>query len=203
MPPDDFNDWYLLVHALATHLVERYGEDEVAQWHFEVWNEMQGLQLQPRASHNGDLPLSYMQLYNASARALKDVSTSLRVGGPATMQLFQVENFIKNCSAWSPSIPIDFITTHLYPTCPECQTDELRGNPDCFSDLIMQAQAVAAKHKLPFLLTEYNNGLGGTNRDDASGAAFLFRNVVGLCAKHLSVYFVSLFLDAIYMSCVR
>jgi hypothetical protein len=27
------------------------------------------------------------------------------------------------------------------------------------------------------LLTEYNNGLGGTNRDGASGAAFLFRNV--------------------------
>jgi xylan 1,4-beta-xylosidase len=36
MPPDDFNDWYELVHALATHLTQRYGPEEVSQWHFEV-----------------------------------------------------------------------------------------------------------------------------------------------------------------------
>jgi xylan 1,4-beta-xylosidase len=38
MPPKNFNDWYLLVQALAGHLVERYGLEEVSQWDFEVWN---------------------------------------------------------------------------------------------------------------------------------------------------------------------
>ena len=107
MVPDNYEDWYKLVRALAEHLVGRYGLSEIKAWHFEVWNEMQGL------SPNKGLPRSYMQLFNASARALKDVSPMLRVGGPATMQLLEVENFTRNCSAWSPPIPIDFITTHL------------------------------------------------------------------------------------------
>ena len=34
-PPQDYNDWYLLVRALAAHLVERHGVAEVSQWHFE------------------------------------------------------------------------------------------------------------------------------------------------------------------------
>lgn len=38
MPPNDFNDWYTLVRDLATGLVQRYGLEEVRQWHFEVWN---------------------------------------------------------------------------------------------------------------------------------------------------------------------
>jgi len=28
-----------LIQAFAGHLIQRYGEDEVAQWYFEVWNE--------------------------------------------------------------------------------------------------------------------------------------------------------------------
>ena len=78
MPPADFNDWYLLVRALAQHLVDRYGLAEVATWNFECWNELWGM----------DYPGNYFKLYNASAAALKSVHPSLRVGGPATMQVF-------------------------------------------------------------------------------------------------------------------
>ena len=41
-PPKDFNEWYKLVHAMATHMVERHGLAEVSTWHWEVWNEMYG-----------------------------------------------------------------------------------------------------------------------------------------------------------------
>ena len=37
MPPDNFEDWADLIGLLAEHLVQRYGLDEVSQWHFEVW----------------------------------------------------------------------------------------------------------------------------------------------------------------------
>jgi xylan 1,4-beta-xylosidase len=177
MPPDDYNQWYDLIRALALHLVDRYGLDVVATWHFEVWNEMQGLR--PRPAHGpanrSITPPAYMSLFNASSAALKSVSPKLRVGGPATMQLFDVEDFLSRCEA--QDIAVDFVTTHLYPTCPECQTNATHARPDCFAELVLESSRVAERHKLPFLLTEYNNGLGGTNRDDASGAAFLFRNV--------------------------
>lgn len=37
MPPDNFEDWADLIGLLAEHLVQRYGLEEVSQWHFEVW----------------------------------------------------------------------------------------------------------------------------------------------------------------------
>jgi xylan 1,4-beta-xylosidase len=35
-PPKRFNDWYDLIKAFASHLVDRYGIEEIAQWKFEV-----------------------------------------------------------------------------------------------------------------------------------------------------------------------
>jgi len=39
MPPKDYDRWYDLIHAIAEHLVARYGEEEIATWYFEMWNE--------------------------------------------------------------------------------------------------------------------------------------------------------------------
>ncbi len=38
-PRKDWDKWQQLVENFTRHLVERYGENEVAQWYFEVWNE--------------------------------------------------------------------------------------------------------------------------------------------------------------------
>src|ERR1700730_16551339 len=38
-PPKDWCRCEKLIEVFARHLVQRYGEDEVAQWSFEVWNE--------------------------------------------------------------------------------------------------------------------------------------------------------------------
>jgi hypothetical protein len=36
-PPDDFEDWYNLVKAMAQHMVDRHGLAEVSSWKWEVW----------------------------------------------------------------------------------------------------------------------------------------------------------------------
>jgi xylan 1,4-beta-xylosidase len=38
-PPDDYLAWQDLVYDVADHFKQRYGEDEVRQWIWEVWNE--------------------------------------------------------------------------------------------------------------------------------------------------------------------
>ncbi len=38
-PPKDYDKWEKLIIALTKHWTERYGEKEVKQWYFEVWNE--------------------------------------------------------------------------------------------------------------------------------------------------------------------
>ncbi len=38
-PPKDYKLWDDMMRAFASHLVERYGIQEVSTWKFEVWNE--------------------------------------------------------------------------------------------------------------------------------------------------------------------
>ena len=144
---------------------------------------MQGLR--PPRTQNGPAnrsttPPDYMKLFSASSAALKSVSPKLRVGGPATMQLFDVEDFLARCE--EADISVDFVTTHLsakksdnprsalvescvfmfnptvarnrYPTCPECQTNDTRARPDCFAELVLESSRIAKRHNLPFFLTE-------------------------------------------------
>jgi xylan 1,4-beta-xylosidase len=106
-PPKDWDKWGKLVEAFTRHLVDRYGEDEVALWYFEVWNEpnLDFWAGEPRES-------TYYQLYDHAAQAIKRVSRRLRVGGPATAQAAWADRFLAHCHA--NNIPVDFVSTHVY-----------------------------------------------------------------------------------------
>ena len=38
-PPKDMQKWNGLIKALIEHWRQRYGDAEIAQWYYEVWNE--------------------------------------------------------------------------------------------------------------------------------------------------------------------
>ena len=106
-PPKDYARWDKLMHAFAQHLVDRYGIDEVAQWYFEVWNE-------PNIDFWAGEPKqpTYFELYDHTARSLKDVSPRLRVGGPATSAAHWVPAFLDHVN--KERVPVDFVSTHGY-----------------------------------------------------------------------------------------
>ena len=106
--PKDMKQWTGLITAFARHLLERYGENEVKSWFFEVWNE-------PNLSYFfAGSQKDYFRLYEATARALKEVSASLRVGGPATSVNAWIPDFVAFCK--ENRVPVDFISTHHYPS---------------------------------------------------------------------------------------
>ena len=109
-PPADWAQWRQLVTALATHLVERYGINEVASWAFEVWNEpnLQVFWLGTKAE--------YLRLYDESAKAIGAVSPRLRVGGPATAAGEWIESLAAH--AERGGVPLDFVSTHTYGNLP-------------------------------------------------------------------------------------
>ena len=94
-----------------------------------------------------EFPEPYMSLFNASSKALKAVHPSLRVGGPATMQLLNVADFIE--AANKMQIDFDFVSTHMYPTDPQCTRPSKPGEappgwrPDCFTDHVKNASKIA------------------------------------------------------------
>jgi xylan 1,4-beta-xylosidase len=106
-PPKDYARWDALIYALGAHLVERYGLEEVSQWYFEVWNE-------PNIDFWTGEPklLTYLDLYEHTARALKAADPRLRVGGPATAAAHWIAEFLSYAAAHD--VPVDFVSTHGY-----------------------------------------------------------------------------------------
>lgn len=154
-PPKDYAKWDALMRALAQHLVDRYGIDEVAQWYFEVWNE-------PNIDFwTGDPKQStYFELYDHTARALKAVSPRLRVGGPASSSAHWVDDFLRHTE--EQNVPVDFVSSHGYG---DDSVEDLFGtNEDipmdqrvCRAIAKVHGQiAASARPALPLMWTEWN-----------------------------------------------
>jgi xylan 1,4-beta-xylosidase len=106
-PPKDYGKWDDLMRALARHLIERYGIDEVAEWYFEVWNEpnIDFWTGEPKQS-------TYFELYDHTAKALKSVDKRIRVGGPSTSSAHWVDDFLRHAD--EAAVPVDFVSSHGY-----------------------------------------------------------------------------------------
>lgn len=107
-PPKDYKAWENLIRTLLTHLIERYGKEEVRKWFFEVWNEP-NLEAFWKANQE-----EYFKLYQCTVNVIKEIDKELRVGGPATAKNEWIEEFISFCK--TRQLPCDFISTHHYPT---------------------------------------------------------------------------------------
>ncbi len=140
-PPKDMARWVELVARSIEHWIDRYGLAEVREWRFEVWNEPN---LVPHFWTG--TKTEYFELYEQTARAVKKIDPELKVGGPATSVFVPddrykgevedraamsataaasnvdaldwrpvwIEDFIAWCVA--RDVPVDFISTHVYPT---------------------------------------------------------------------------------------
>ncbi len=105
-PPKDYKQWATLIERFVSHCVERYGESEVSEWLFEVWNEP-NLKIFWSGTQR-----DYFRLYRYTAEAIKKVSASLKVGGPATAKSEWIEEFVDFCER--NDVPADFVSTHYY-----------------------------------------------------------------------------------------
>jgi xylan 1,4-beta-xylosidase len=116
--PSDWDGWAELVGSLASHLVERYGIDEVAKWGFEVWNEA-NLEVFWTGTQE-----EYWRLYETAVRAVKAVDERLPVGGPATAAAGWIPDFLDFVA--ESGAPLDFLTTHTYGNLPLDVREALR-----------------------------------------------------------------------------
>src|SRR2546425_3125045 len=95
--------WRDLVDAFVRHLRERYGEAEVREWFFEVWNEPNLDGFWERADQK-----AYFELYDLSARTIKAIDPALRVGGPSTAGAAWVPEFLAHVAKSGSGV--DFVS---------------------------------------------------------------------------------------------
>jgi xylan 1,4-beta-xylosidase len=106
-PPKDLGKWGDLVAALAKHSLERYGEEEVSTWLWELWNEPDIFYW--RGTHE-----EFCELYEVTARAVRSVLPNAKVGGPTVTGGPRGEGFLRDFLAFvvDRELPIDFVSFH-------------------------------------------------------------------------------------------
>lgn len=109
-PPKDYTKWQNLIKATLSHLMERYGKEEVLTWPIEVWNEPN----LPGFWKDADMN-EYFHLFKESLIAIKELNENFKVGGPAICGVDDVRwlrEFLEFCV--KENIKPDFITRHHY-----------------------------------------------------------------------------------------
>lgn len=201
-PPKDYEKWAALVKDLTRHFTERYGADEVKTWYFEVWNEpnLDGFW----AGSQDD----YFKLYTYSARAIKSVNPSYRVGGPGTAGAAWEPEMIAYCN--KNNVPVDFISTHAYGV-KQGYLDEfgnsgtvLDSNPMSVSGDVLQSRKEIAASAMPHLELHYTEWSASYTpadpiHDSYHEAAYVLQKLkqVGSAANSMSYWvFTDIFEEA-------
>jgi xylan 1,4-beta-xylosidase len=107
-PPLSYSKWA----DICAHIVRHHNQgwangqhDGIRYW--EIWNEPDGRQFW------AGTPDQYYRLYEVTARKLKELDPSLKVGGPALAgDLAFLEGFLKY--AHDRQLPVDFVSWHIY-----------------------------------------------------------------------------------------
>ena len=75
---NNMEEWKDLVEEFVKNCVNRYGLEEVESWYFEVWKA-------PNLEHAfwNDGKERYFEFYKQTVAAVKSISSTLKVGGPA------------------------------------------------------------------------------------------------------------------------
>jgi xylan 1,4-beta-xylosidase len=154
----DPDGWRDLVAAFIHHIEQRYGENEVRTWFFEVWNE-------PNLAgfwEGGDQK-AYFALYDLTSKTIKSIDPVLRVGGPSTAGAAWVPEFLSHVK--QSGAAVDFVTTHTYGVDggfldEEGKSDtKLSPSPDAISGDIHRVRreiAASAFPNLPLYFTEWS-----------------------------------------------
>lgn len=118
-PPKDYQRWYDLCFAMVRHCMERYGEEEIVTWYWELWNE-------PDIFYWRGTTEEFCKLYDYTAAAVKAACPRARVGGPATTNpgpgskaAAYLDAFLNHCASGvnfhsgERGTALDFITFHV------------------------------------------------------------------------------------------
>ena len=198
-PPANYGAWRTFITGFVRLLLDRYGASVVRTWRFEVWNEPNcGFFYETGCCGGGcGNQTAYFRLYAETAAAIKAADSLLPVGGPATAQLAWIPEFI--AAARASGAPFDFVSSHLYPTDPQVN----QTSRESFMDAIAAAASLAHAAGVPFMLTEFNAGLGNPAGDrvpllDSSyAAAFVLHahlRAQGIAGLNSMSWWVSVFL---------
>lgn len=117
-PPKDYKKWYDLIYNLVKHCVEKYGQEEVLTWYWELWNE-------PDIFYWRGTFEEFCKLFDYTEAAVHAVLPQAKLGGPATTDpakgskgLEFLDRFLDHCAngvnfySGEKGTRLDYVTFH-------------------------------------------------------------------------------------------
>lgn len=75
--PNDMSTWNNMVESLLYHMIERYGEEEVRNWVFQLWNHPEvGMMIETYTMEE------YLNFYKETYHTIKKADPNIKVAGP-------------------------------------------------------------------------------------------------------------------------
>lgn len=155
-PPADYEKWKDFIACFIRHITERYGEEEIKQWFFEVWNEPNHPSFFSKSSDIN----AYLKLYSETVAAIKSVNNDYKVGGPASAGMQWLDRLSKYCA--ENNVPLDFLSGHSY--CTAGDFDEygkkvlfLQNEFDSVINTVKYHRTIADSASLPMYITEWSS----------------------------------------------
>lgn len=118
-PPKDYQKWHDFILHLVQHCVDRYGQEEMLTWYWELWNE-------PDIFYWRGTIEEFCKLYDYTEAAVHAALPDARLGGPATCgpsegspgHLF-LDQFLDHCANGTNAVTgqqgtrLDYVTFHV------------------------------------------------------------------------------------------
>ena len=113
-PPKNYEKWHGLIYNLMCHLKEKYGEEEIATWYYELWNEPD------HPTYWCGTRQEFFKLFDYTEKAFHDVMPQARLAGPAIAGSMEfLDGFLKHCKeginycTGETGTRLDYITFHV------------------------------------------------------------------------------------------
>ena len=175
--PADYAKWEHFIESFVRHITNRYGEEEIKKWYFEVWNEPD----LESFFHSDDRMNEYFKIYASTASAIKRVNADYKVGGPATAGLRWINDTISFCR--ENNIPLDFISGHYYCVRGDFDPDGKRTlymmPHSYFTDMVNKVGKECHNEGYPLLMTEWSTSYSSRDRvhDSYFSAPFILHAI--------------------------
>lgn len=120
LPPKDFKKWAEICEHVIMHYNEGWADG--FQWNIEYWEIWNEADLDPEDSTNkrtwGGTKAQFFDLYEITAKHLKNRFPNLKIGGPAVAYNEEwTEEFLAEMQ--KREVPIDFFSWHIYCATPK------------------------------------------------------------------------------------
>lgn len=192
-PPNDMEEWLLLVQTFVTHLISRFGKEEVVSWPFCVWSEPDT----PSSMFGWANTSLFLTFYKRTYQTVKSICPEISFGSPSFLYMRHSEDstWIRHFLAFTQknNCRPNFLSVHYYADMlpsNDCQ-DRVELTPRSrfpesprdfheFIDDVYQLFRDCGFEDLPVYLAEWNLTFSHRNliNDTLYKACYIFKNLL-------------------------